>query len=160
MNPLPLYRLSRWLWLRRVPFLPRLVSRLLFFLCSCDIPPECALGRDVIMPHYGIGVVIHRNAIIGDRVKIFHNVTIGRRQGPDDDMRSRITIEVGDDCVIGAGAKVLAAGDLRIGARSFIGANAVVLSDVPADSVAVGVPARIRPASRSEHPDTNVGKAA
>jgi serine O-acetyltransferase len=96
-----------------------------------------------VIPHYGSGIVIHRAVKIGDRAKIFQGVTMGRREGPGHDSGQPIQIEIGEDSLIGAGAKILASGSLRVGPRSFIGANAVVLSDVPADSVAVGIPARI-----------------
>lgn len=150
MNPVHLHRVSRWLWLHRMRPAAVLVQRLLALLCSCDIPPNCTIGKDVIIPHFGLGICIYPNARIGDRVKIFQGVTIGRREGPQHDASASLTIEIGEDTVIGAGAKVLATGQMKIGKRCFIGANAVVISDVPDDSIAVGVPARILPANREE----------
>ncbi len=150
MNPVHLHRVSRWLWLHRMRPAAVLVQRLLAFLCSCDIPPDCTIGMDVIIPHFGLGICIYPNARIGDRVKIHQGVTIGRRDSPSDEERNVPPIEIGDDTIIGAGAKILATNHMRIGKRCFIGANAVVISDVPDDSIAVGVPARILPANREE----------
>lgn len=104
------------------------------------------LGRDVTLGHgvwfiHPLGIVIGGNAIIGDRVRFFGSNTVGTAKE-----NGYPTIE--DDVWVGAGARIL--GPITIGARSVIGANAVVLTDVPPDSVAVGVPAKIRPKRAGE----------
>lgn len=83
--------------------------------------------------------MIHPNTIIGDNVKILHNVTIGGRSG------SGLPI-IGNNVEIGAGAVLL--GDIKIGENAQIGANAVVLCDVPENTIAVGVPAAIKQKKR------------
>jgi serine O-acetyltransferase len=125
------HRLHRW----RVPLLPRvlyIVNRILF---SLVLPPSAVLGRNVLLGYRGLGIVVHRDAVIGDNVTIGQHATIGGRSGFSEVPR------IGNDVLIGAGACVL--GPVRIGDGASIGANAVVLSDVPAGALAVGVPARI-----------------
>lgn len=101
-------------------------------ICSCDIPVETTIGKDVHFGHRGLGIVIHRNAIIGDRVHILQNVTIGGKNGTFPD--------IGNDVLIGAGAVIL--GDVKVGNAAVIGANALVLEDVPAGAVVGGIPAK------------------
>jgi serine O-acetyltransferase len=102
-------------------------------VCGADIPLNCRLGGGLMLPHPN-GVVIHPDALVGTNCLIFQQVTLGTRglQGPP-------IIEGHVD--IGAGAKIL--GAVRIGAHAVIGANAVVLEDVPAGCTAVGNPARL-----------------
>lgn len=102
------------------------------------------MGEDCKFPDYGIGVVLNGNVRLGSRVTVLPNVVIGqnvRRLGEV----STVMVCIDDDVVIGTGAKIIASGDLVIGARSVIGANAVVRKSVPADCTAVGIPARIIP---------------
>ena len=125
------HRLQRW----HIPLVPRFlygVNRILFALV---LPPSVCLGRDVLLGYQGLGVVIHKDSVIGDRVRIAPGVTIGGRGVPEG------VPVVGNDVLIGTGAKLL--GPIRIGDGARIGANAVVLSDVPPGALAVGVPARI-----------------
>ena len=92
-------------------------------------------GRNTRLGHRGIGVVINADSIIGNNVLIRAHVTIGKKTS---DGKAPV---IEDNVEIGDGAKVL--GDVRIGERAVIGANAVVISDVPPNSIAVGVPAKI-----------------
>lgn len=101
---------------------------------GAEIPVNARIGRGLTMPHPN-GIVIHPNVEIGVNCMIFQQVTIGTRGHKP----GLPTIE--DDVEIGAGAKIL--GPVRIGSGATIGANAVVIADVPARAVAVGIPARI-----------------
>lgn len=108
-----------------------LANRLVF---ATVLPSSVKIGRGCVLGYAGLGVVIHKDACIGDRVHICQNVTIGRHPNRD----GVPTIE--DDVYIGPGAVL--SGNIVIGRGASIGANAVVLKDVPAGVVAVGVPAR------------------
>jgi serine O-acetyltransferase len=109
---------------------------------GADIPLNCRIGGGLLIPHPN-GIVIHPDASIGVNCLIFQQVTLGTRLGTG--------VPVIEDHVdIGAGAKVL--GGIRIGARVTIGANAVVLTDVPSGASAIGIPATIRPRVSLQHP--------
>lgn len=127
-----LYYLSHWLYRRRVPVLPRALMLLIRFLYQSFIPYQAEIGPGVSFGHRQ-GIVIGRTARIGARCKIRHQVTI---QGG-----VRGSAVIGDDVNIGSGAKII--GVIRIGNRVRIGANAVVISDVPDDATVVGIPARV-----------------
>ncbi|MCV2349263.1 serine O-acetyltransferase [Paucibacter sp. Y2R2-4] len=132
-----LFRLAHWLLSHRVPILPRLLYVLNRIVFSIALPPSVKVGKDALFGYSGLGVVVHARAVIGDRVKISQNVTIGGRSG-----FFEVPI-LEDDVEVGAGACVL--GPVRIGRGAKIGANAVVLIDVPAGAIAVGVPAKLLP---------------
>jgi serine O-acetyltransferase len=106
---------------------------LLSVITSSDLDPAAKIGERLRLPHPN-GVVIHGNAVIGNDCMIMQQVTIGQLSG------SAAPV-VGSNVYIGAGAKVL--GEIVIGDGAQIGANAVVLCDVPPDWTAVGVPARL-----------------
>ncbi|CEK15935.1 serine acetyltransferase [Chthonomonas calidirosea] len=118
----------------------RLLKALNFLLYKAVLPYEAEISPDIELCHYGIGVVIHPNVKIGRRVKIFHEVTLAMSTW----IGSPYYIEIGDDVMIGAGAKIIAKPDrgLRIGNGAQIGANAVVTQDVADGETVVGVPAR------------------
>jgi len=127
-----LYYLSHWLWKRKIPFLPRLVMLAIRFLYQSFVPYQCSIGPGVSFGHRQ-GIVISRNAKIGARCLIRHQVTIGNSpQG---------AANIGDDVQIGSGAKIL--GAVNIGRGALIGANAVVVNDVPEYATVVGIPAKV-----------------
>lgn len=117
------------------------VNRILF---SCDIPPKVYISLNTGLRHQGLGVVIHPNAIIGEHCIIRQHVTIGTNGKLG---QGGLAPKIGNSVTINAGACVLG-NNITIGNNVIIGANAVVLKDIPDDSVAVGVPARIIKSSR------------
>jgi serine O-acetyltransferase len=129
-----IYRLAHWAYAHNVPLIPRVLYILNRILFSVVLPPSVRLGKDVVLGYSGLGIVIHARCVIGNRVVIGTNVTIGGCGGHYDVP----TIE--DDVEIGSGAKIL--GPITIGCGAKIGANAVVLCDVPEYATYVGVPAR------------------
>jgi serine O-acetyltransferase len=135
LNALTLYRAARYFQCLKVPLLPWLLEKLILVVFRCVVPRHCEIGEGTELGYGGIAVVIHERAKIGRHVMISPCVTIGGRSG----MFGVPIIE--DDVFIGAGAKIL--GDVRIGRRATIGANAVVLQSVPAGAVVAGVPARV-----------------
>lgn len=136
LHALWFYRLAHALWTRRLYWLGRLVSHLGRWLTGIEIHPGAQIGPGFFVDH-GMGVVIGETAEIGANVTLYHGVTLGGTSWKKE--KRHPTLE--DDVVVGAGAKVL--GPIRIGARTRVGANAVVVKDVPADSVVVGVPGRV-----------------
>ena len=118
----------------RIPLLPSLMKGIIRFCFCAVIPPQLEVGQNVLFAYNGLGIVIHPRCKIGDNVTIGAHVTIGGRGGPG------VPI-IGNNVFLGAGAKIL--GGIRIGDNARIGANAVVLTDVPENATAVGVPARI-----------------
>ncbi len=144
LHAVMIHHLTHWLWSHRMPFLARFLSNLGKMLTGIEIHPGATLGRRFFIDH-GTGVVIGETAEIGDDVTLYHGVTLG---GTSLDVGKRHpTLEHG--VVVGSGAQVL--GPLLIGAGARIGANAVVLQDVPAGATMVGIPAKM---ARRERPET------
>ncbi|MFD2886131.1 serine O-acetyltransferase [Chitinophaga cymbidii] len=135
LNAIHIYRMAFWLKQRRIPLLPRLLTLLIFLLYNSKVPATARIGKGSLLGYGGIGVVIHDRAVIGEGVMIGPNVTIGGRSG-----HHEVPV-IGDHVEISTGAKVL--GPVRIGNHVIIGANAVVIKDVPDHAVVAGVPARI-----------------
>ena len=131
-----IYRITRAISRAKVPFLPRLLSQMGKFITGIEIHPGAAIGRNLFIDH-GMGVVIGETTIIGDNVTLYQGVTLG---GTGKEKGKRHPT-LGDNIVVGAGAKVL--GNITIGDNSYIGANAVVIKDVPPNSTIVGVPGRV-----------------
>lgn len=136
IHAVSLYRIAHFFYNKRLFFLARLISQLGRFFTGIEIHPGAKIGKGLFIDH-GMGVVIGETAEIGDNVTIYHGVTLG---GTGKDKGKRHPT-VGNNVTIGSGAKVL--GPIFIGDNSKIGANSVVLVDVPAYSTAVGSPARI-----------------
>jgi len=130
------YRIAHMLYMKKFYFLARFISQVSRFFTGIEIHPGAKIGKGLFIDH-GMGVVIGETAEIGDNVTIYHGVTLG---GTGKDKGKRHPT-VGNDVIIGSGAKVL--GAVVIGNGVKIGANAVVVEDVPAYSTAVGIPAKI-----------------
>ena len=140
-----IYRVTHWLWRRRLRFLARAISQVARWLTGIEIHPGAVIGRRFFIDH-GMGVVIGETAEIGDDVMLYHGVTLGGRQREGG--KRHPTLE--DGVAVGAGATLL--GPITIGSGSVVGANAVVTKDAPADSILVGVPAK--PRTRKDGIDT------
>ncbi|MDP2928687.1 MAG: serine O-acetyltransferase EpsC [Candidatus Omnitrophota bacterium] len=136
LHALLFYRISHALYRIRVPFLSRWISQVGRFFTGIEIHPGATIGNGLFIDH-GMGVVIGETTIIGDNVTLYQGVTLG---GTGKEKGKRHPT-VGNNVVVGAGAKVL--GNIKIGDNSYIGSNAVVIKDVPDNSTVVGVPGRI-----------------
>ncbi|MEH2466381.1 serine O-acetyltransferase [Nostoc sp.] len=136
LQALLFHRLAHWLYTVGLPFIPRLISHLARFLTGIEIHPGAGIGQSVFIDH-GMGVVIGETAIVGNYALIYQGVTLG---GTGKECGKRHPT-VGENVVVGAGAKVL--GNIQIGNNVRIGAGSVVLRDVPSDCTVVGVPGRI-----------------
>lgn len=154
LHALWFHRLGHWLWTRRLYFLGRLVSQFGRAFTGIEIHPGARIGRRLVIDH-GMGTVIGETAEIGDNVLLYHNVTLGGV----DLIKAKRHPTLQDHVVVGAGAQIL--GPITIGAHSRIGANAVVVKDVPPQSVVIGVPGRTRPrvALQSAEPPVAVSHA-
>jgi serine O-acetyltransferase len=151
VHALWVHRLSHRMWHAGFRLPARLLSQLTRWLTGIEIHPGAVIGRRLFIDH-GMGVVIGQTAVIGDDCVLFHGSTLGGRSMT----RGKRHPTLGNRVMVGAGAKVL--GPLSIGDDVQIGANAVVVKDVPAGAVALGVPAQIRfphqpPAERAKLQD-------
>jgi serine O-acetyltransferase len=143
------YRFGRWRYGVRPAFLRPLLSfvykalrALVQMTTGIDLPCEATVGRRLRIEHFG-GIIVSGDAVIGDDVVLRHGVTLGLKR-----THERGAPRIGNRVDIGAGAKIL--GPVTIGDDAVIGANAVVLRDVPPGAMAVGIPARILPQRPSQ----------
>jgi len=143
------YRFGRWRYgirwrVVRLPFYfaYKLLKVIAEILTGIELPCETAVGRRLVIDHFG-GIIVSGDVVLGEDCILRQGVTLGLRH-----TGQRGSPVIGNRVDIGAGAKVL--GPVRIGDDVAIGANAVVLSDVPANSIAVGIPARIRPRKKPQ----------
>lgn len=139
-----LIRIMRKMYMKGIPLVPQVISSIVRILYSCDMKPTTDIFPSATIFHNGLGCVFHENTVIEDGVRIYQNVTLGGGG------RLNTNLEKGEDhptiskgATIYAGACVL--GPVTVGENSVVGANAVVLCDVPPDCLAVGVPAVIKP---------------
>jgi len=130
------HRLAHWLWNHRLKLLARWISQLMRGLTGIEIHPAAKIGKRFFIDH-GMGVVIGETTEIGEDVTLYHGVTLGGTSLK----KGKRHPTIGNHVVIGAGAKIL--GAITVGDNSRIGANAVVVKDVPPNSVVVGVPGQI-----------------
>ncbi len=135
------HRVANAAWKARLHLVARLVSQFGRFLTGIEIHPAATIGRRLFIDH-GSGVVIGETAQIGNDVTLYHGVTLGGTSL--DEGKRHPTLE--DGVIVGAGAKIL--GPIIVGSNARVGANAVVLADVPAGVTMVGIPARIAMAKR------------
>jgi serine O-acetyltransferase len=136
LHALILHRIAHALLRMKIPFLPRWISQFNRWLTGIEIHPAATIGMGLFIDH-GMGVVIGETAVIGNNVTLYQGVTLG---GTGKEKGKRHP-NIGDNVVVGAGAKIL--GNITIGDNSYVGANAVVLRDVDPNSTVVGVPGRI-----------------
>ena len=139
------HRLAHWLYVHRRFFLARCVSQWSRFWTGIEIHPGATIGHRLVIDH-GMGIIIGETAEIGDDCLIYHGVTLG---GTGKDQGKRHPT-IGNNVLIGCGAKIL--GPFKVGDNSRIAANSVVLSEVPENATAVGIPAQIvRIAGKATH---------
>lgn len=136
LHAIIMYRIAHGLLKLKVPFLPRFISQFAKFITGVEIHPGAKIGKDSFIDH-GMGVVIGETSVLGDNVTLFQGVTLGGTGK----QRGKRHPNIGNNVVIGTGAKIL--GNITIGDNSYVGANAVVIEDVPANSTVVGIPGRI-----------------
>ncbi len=130
------YRIAHFFYRVKIFFVARLISQIARFFTGIEIHPGAKIGKRFFIDH-GLGVVVGETSIIGDDVLLYQGATLGGTGI----VQGKRHPTIGNNVVIGAGAKVL--GDIVVGDNSYIGANAVVIKDVPPNSTVVGVPGRI-----------------
>lgn len=130
------YRLGHWFWKHKMFFIGRFTSHIGRFLTGIEIHPGAQIGRKFFIDH-GMGVVIGETAEVGDNVTLYHGVTLGGTTWKK--IKRHPTI--GNNVVVGTGAKIL--GPITIGDNTRIGANSVVVSEIPPNSVVVGIPGKV-----------------
>jgi serine O-acetyltransferase len=143
------YRFGRWRYgvrpapLRKIlSFIYKLLFKFVQIITGIELPCEAEVGRNFVIDHFG-GIIVSGYAKFGDNCRIRNGVTIGLRR-----IEEKFAPMIGNNVDIGAGAKLL--GPIKIGDNVVVGANAVVLCDIPANSIAVGVPATIKPRSLND----------
>lgn len=137
LHALIYHRIAHWFYVRKHFVIARWISQFARHRTGIEIHPGAQIGKGLFIDH-GMGVVIGETAEIGDNVTIFHGVTLGGT-GKEKNVKRHPT--VGDNVVIGAGAKIL--GPIKIGNNVKIGANSVVLKDVPPYATVVGIPGKV-----------------
>lgn len=137
------YRLANKLWKRQWRLLPRFISQIGRWLTGIEIHPGATIGNKFFIDH-GMGVVIGETAEIGDNVTLYHDVTLGGVSPSEDSDGQRCTKRhptLNDNVVVGSGAQIL--GPITVGECARVGANAVVIKDVPMRATVVGIPAKV-----------------
>ncbi|MFW6579770.1 serine O-acetyltransferase [Acinetobacter baumannii] len=135
LNAIFLYRISHFLYKKKIPFLPLIFKYLIFLIFNSVVPYSTKIGKNTKFAYGGIGVVLHSRCIIGDNCIIGQGITIGRKLSPEG------IPTIGNDVYIAAGSRIL--GGITIGNNVIIGANAVVVTDIPDNSIVAGAPAKV-----------------
>lgn len=136
VHAIMIHRLSHRLWLRGARYIARLLACITRLITNVDIHPGAVIGEDFFIDH-GAGVVIGETSVIGNRVTLYHGVTLGGTSWS----KGKRHPSLGDNVMVGAGAKIL--GPINIGNGSRVGANSVVVADVPESCTVVGIPGKI-----------------
>lgn len=119
---------------RKIAQIFKNISRLIY---ACDISFQIQVGKNLQLPHQGLGVVMGPEVVIGDNVTIYQNVTLGSK----DNGEPYAVPKIGNNVMIGAGGVIL--GEIQVGSNVRIGANSVVLTDIPDNCIVAGAPAKI-----------------
>jgi serine O-acetyltransferase len=136
LHAIIMHRIAHWLYEKRLYLIARLISQISRFFTGIEIHPGAKIGRGFFIDH-GMGVVIGETAQIGDNVTLYQGVTLGGT-GKE---RGKRHPTIGDNVVIGTGAKLL--GSFTVGDNAKVGAGAVVLKDVPPNTTVVGIPGKV-----------------
>lgn len=135
MNVYKWYKVERKLYLHHIPLLPMLIKGAIRILWGGVIPYQAEIGEGTILGYQALGIVIHKRCVIGRNCHISQNVTMG---GTSEIYEVPV---LGDNVAVGAGANII--GPVHVGNNAVIGAGAVVVTDIPDNAVAVGVPAKV-----------------
>ncbi|WJD71551.1 serine acetyltransferase [Pseudomonas asiatica] len=135
MNAIGIYRVANFCYQKKIPVVPFMCKAAIFLLFNSVVPYTTKIGKGSRFAYGCIGVVLHGRAVIGERVIIGQGVTVGRKLSPDG------VPVIGNDVYIAAGARIL--GGITVGDNVIIGANSVVVTDVPANTIVAGAPARV-----------------
>ena len=136
------HRVANWLWRWEWFLVARIVSSLSRWFTGIEIHPGATLGRRLVIDH-GMGVVIGETAVVGDDCLIYHGVTLGGKiQASRDETIGKRHPTLGNGVLVGAGAAIL--GPVTIGDGATVAALSVVLTDIPAGALALGIPAKVK----------------
>ena len=136
------HQISNFFYKAGFDLVARIISQTVRFFTGIEIHPGAKLGKNLFIDH-GLGVVIGETSEIGNNVTIYHAVTLGGSSPSIDSERQRHEKRhptIGDDVVIGSGAQII--GPIKVGNKSRIASNAVVVKDVPDNATMVGIPAK------------------
>lgn len=134
MNLVNFHKWAFYLQKKKLKFLANIIYKIQFLVFNSSVPPTVKIGAGSQFAYGGIGVVIHKNVIIGNNCTIGQGITIGGRS-------KKLNVPViGDDVYIGAGVRII--GDIKIGNNVIIGPNSVVIHDIEDNTIVVGIPAK------------------
>nr|WP_278986423.1 hypothetical protein [Plesiomonas shigelloides] len=140
MNAIFFYRIGNFFYKRKVYLLSSFFKNINFILFNSYIPSSAQIGEGTKFAYGGIGVVIHKDAIIGRNCILGQGITIGAAEGYASDVANKAPV-IGDNCYLSAGCRII--GDVKVGSNSIVGASSLVNKSFPSNSVIVGIPARV-----------------
>lgn len=135
LNAAYIYFIANWLYLKKIPIIPKCLELLIFILFNSKISASATIGKGTRFAYGGIGCVVHNRATIGKKCMIGANVTIGGRSN-----YFQVPV-IGDNVYLATGSKIL--GPIHVGDNAIIGANAVVIHNVEANTTVAGIPAKV-----------------